>query len=70
MFPAMKVVFFLAIIIPGQPHLFQSAERVDSLAACFLIQMEFLARAARMALKDGREFSAGCSVEVAPAKEG
>ena len=70
MLPAMKVIFFLAIILPGQHHEFRSQEQVDSLASCFLIQMEFLARAARRALKDGREFSAGCSVEVAPAKEG
>jgi hypothetical protein len=63
-----KVVFFLTIVLPGYPP-FRHSEPVDDIVACLTAEMEFLTRAAQRALADGREFSAGCNVEVARAIE-
>lgn len=66
--PAMVVVFFFSIALPGAPP-FRQFEPMPNLIACFTAEMEFLSRAAQRALVDGRVFSAGCTVMVAPSIE-
>ena len=64
-----KVLFWIALQIPGQPMPATFEHQVESLAACLFEVHQFLTKPPHELLLRGGKLSSGCLIEFLPSEE-